>query len=93
MSKPEKYIISDCPYCGAFGRHYWHHIFNGSANRKLSEKYGMTAMLHTAWHNIPPNGVHHNKANDLKLKQFAQRKFIEMYPDLDFREIFGRSYL
>ena len=29
----------------------------------------------------------------LKLRKIGQRKFMEHYPDLDFRKIFGKNYL
>ena len=67
-------------------------VFFGS-NRKKSEKYGMKVYLTPDFHRHYPNGVHVNRCNDLTVKRYAQQKFIEMYPDLDFRKIFGRSYL
>ena len=44
-------------------------------------------------HNEPPNGVHHNRENDLRLKKMAQRKFEETYSREYFMLIFGRNYL
>lgn len=38
-------------------------------------------------------GVHSNTAFDRKLKAFAQKRFNEVYPKLDFIKIFGKSYL
>lgn len=69
-----------------------HHIFGGP-NRKKSEKYGMKVMLHHSMHRGTPHGVHTNRHNDLIVKMYGQRKFEELYPDLDFIEIFGRNYL
>lgn len=70
-----------------------HHIFYGSGVRKLSEKYGMVVMLRADWHNMSDYGVHFNKPLDDKLKEWGQKKFEEMYPELDFLQIFGRNYL
>lgn len=68
-----------------------HHIVYGTANRKLSEKYGLKVWL-CQHHHTGYAGVHFNKDIDLFLKRTAQEKFEEVYPDLNFREIFGRSY-
>lgn len=69
-----------------------HHIFGGP-NRKLSEKYGLKVYLTHILHNEPPYGVHHNRQTDIWLKQIGQAAFEAHYPELDFREIFGRNYL
>ena len=69
-----------------------HHIYFG-ANRKLSDKYGCTVWLTAEWHNASNHGVHFNHELDLELKEECQRRFEEVYPDLDFRTIFGRNYL
>lgn len=69
-----------------------HHVIHGTANRKLSEKYGLKVYL-CAEHHRGSKGVHQNADFDYRLKRMAQRKFEEEYPDLDFLEIFGRNYL
>lgn len=84
--------------CYICGRTEWierHHIFNGTANRKKSEKYGLTVHLCHWCHNEPPNGVHFNSNRDLRLKRLAQEQAMEYYGWTmdEFREIFGKSYL
>ena len=84
--------------CFLCGRTDWierHHIFNGTANRKKSEKYGLTVHLCHWCHNEPPYGVHFNSNRDLRLKRFAQEQAMEYYGWTvdEFREIFGKSYL
>lgn len=69
-----------------------HHIVFGTANRRLSEKYGLVVSLCPYCHR-GRFGVHHNKDLDLKLKRIAQEAFTEEYPDLSFEQIFGRNYL
>lgn len=71
-----------------------HHVVFGVANRKLSEKYGLKVYL-CAEHHRGTNGVHSKNGKVLndKLKRFAQKKFEEANPELDFRKIFGRSFL
>ena len=68
-----------------------HHVFFGTANRKLSDKYGLLVYL-CAEHHRGQNGVHFDKKLDDCLKKAAQIRFEETYPDKDFRQIFGRNY-
>ena len=92
-----KSIISNdmqCIVCGTeYGLHK-HHIYYGSANRKLSEKWGCWVYLCGYHHNLSNEGVHFNKELDMSLKQLAQERF-ETYLGSreDFRLIFGKSYL
>lgn len=73
-----------------------HHVFFGTANRKLSEKYGLKVYL-CAEHHRGDTGVHHNHIFDRNLKRMAQRKFIERFDDpqkgkMVFMGIFGENY-
>ena len=72
-----------------------HHVFYGTANRKLSEKHGLKVRLCHNCHNEPPYGVHHNREFDTYLKQDIQQKAMTYYnwSVEDFIKIFGRSYL
>ena len=56
-----------------------HHIFKGTANRKLSEKYGLTVWL-CPEHHRGNTGVHFNPRLDDKLKGIAEMRFREEYP-------------
>ncbi len=70
-----------------------HHVMGGTANRKLSEKYGLKVYLDPDHHQYGPEAVHKNAEVAKILHKEAQKAFEERYPDLNFREIFGRSYL
>lgn len=83
----------ECLICGSTYNIHKHHIFYGTANRKLSEQYGCWCYLCGRHHNMSNSGVHFNKALDTKLKAETQKKFNEVYPELDFRKIFGKNYL
>ena len=88
-------IISEEQECYICGSTQWlecHHLYGG-ANRKNSEKYGLKVNLCHDCHNEPPNGVHFNKKRMDWLRAEGQKKFNEVYPDLDFRQIFGKNYL
>lgn len=86
--------MKECHICGST---YWlerHHVFGG-ANRNLSEKFGLVVYLCHFDHNEPPNGVHFNHENDLKLKREFEQKFLDDYNATfkDFIAIFGKNYL
>lgn len=71
-----------------------HHLFGG-ANRKLSDKYGLTVTLCHACHNEPPDGAHFNKEVMQYLHECGQRKAMQEqgWTRDEFREIFGKNYL
>ena len=71
-----------------------HHIFFGTANRKISEKQGFKAWL-TAEEHRGTYGVHgkFGRNLDLKLKQDAQRKYEETHTREEFIKLIGKSYL
>lgn len=96
MNTSKKSIITDdlslCIKCGRPADAV-HHCIYGIANRKLSDKYGLVVGL-CYNHHTGQMGVHHgNRELDLELKQMAQRRFMEVYPDKDFMAIFGKNYL
>ena len=95
-SKPSKSILSNeqvCYVCGCHGVHR-HHIFYGTANRKLSEKYGCWCWLCPDHHNMSDAGVHFDKRLDLALKAECQERWEETYGNrAEFRKIFGKSFL
>lgn len=72
-----------------------HHIFEGTANRKLSEEDGMWIWLRADWHNMSDYGVHFNKELDLKLKRIGQKAWQEYYNKTkeEFIARYGRNYL
>lgn len=76
-----------------------HHIFEGVANRKLSEKYGLKVYLcrhhHTGDINGSRDAVHSKGDNDfdLKLKQIAQMIFEKEHSRAQFMSTFGKNYL
>lgn len=85
--------LKHCLVCGTSFNIHIHHCIYGSANRKKSEKYGLIVPLCAKHHNMSNEGVHFNKELDMKLKQLAQKRFMEVYPDKNFLDIFKRNYL
>ena len=79
------------------GDHSWkvtheHHVIFGTANRKLSEKYGLKVYLCLAHHEEGAEAVHKNAELSSMLKVQAQRAFSIRFPDLDWMKIFGKNY-
>ena len=70
-----------------------HEAFYGTADRKLSMKYGLVVPLCDQHHTIGNLAVHNNYFTDIKLKQIAQKKFEEKYGHEEFMKIFKKNYL
>ena len=94
-----KYI---CYRCGRYGPKEKHHLFSGTANRRLSEEDGLWVYLCHSCHNEPPYGAHFNKETMEWLHKAGQetyegRKIQEgMSPGEareSFMERYGRNYL
>ena len=82
-----------CYVCGCHGVHK-HHIFYGTANRKLSEKYGCWIWLCPVHHNMSNMGIHFDHQFDLQVKRECQERWEEKYGDRkQFIKVFGKSYL
>ena len=81
--------LEHCYLCGACDPQI-HHIFNG-VNKKKSEKYGLIMPL-CMNHHIGDEGVHTIPHKMRETKEFGQRMFELYYPELNFREIFGKNY-
>lgn len=85
--------MTKCYVCGTTNNLHIHEVFYGTANRQKSIKYGCCVSLCANHHNLSNEGVHFNKALDLEIKKKMQKRFNEVYPDLDFLKIFGKNYL
>lgn len=70
-----------------------HHIFEGTANRKKSEQYGLYIYLCGKHHNLSDLGIHSVKGYELEVKREAQEAFEKEYGHDEFMQIFKRNYL
>lgn len=70
-----------------------HHCFEGTANRKKSEKWNLYVYFVGEWHNLSNKGVHFNTFLDKGLKDYAQRVFENKYSHKLWMNEFGKSYL
>ena len=84
----------ECWVCGRTENLHSHHIFGGTANRKISERYGLKIWLCYYHHNGSNEGIHFNKALDIRAKQMAQSYFEANIGNRDlFIREFGKNYL
>lgn len=82
-----------CWVCGAIRGLNDHHIYFGTGNRQVSEKYGFKVYLCARHHNLSEYGVHFDKDLDLRLKRTCQRAFERTHSREEFIEIIGKNYL
>lgn len=70
-----------------------HHIIFSTANKPISEKYGLKVFLCLLHHQDHKEGVHHNKTLNLFLRKLAQGKYEESYSRAEFMELFEENWL
>lgn len=84
----------ECYVCGTTLGLHEHHVFNGIANRKISEKRGLKIWLCGYHHNLSNEGIHFNVELDRQVKEMAQEYYEQNIGSReDFRREFGKSYL
>ena len=91
-----KSILQDekkCFLCNTVFNLHEHHIFFGSANRKISEANGFKVWLCAYHHNMSHYSVHHDRKLDLLVKKVCQRKYEKTHSRDEFIKLIGRSYL
>lgn len=66
------------------------HILGGVANRKISDKYGLTVWLR---HDIHMDLHDRNQALANELRKDAQRAFEKIYSHEKWMALFGRNFL
>lgn len=84
-----------CYFCGKVLDLEYHHIFYGTANRRLSDEDGLTVYL-CFDHHRGRFGVHNdNIEKDKLLKRVAQRAYMRKYKKTteDFIKRYGKNYL
>lgn len=70
-----------------------HHVLFGTANRRLSEKYGLKVYLCLPHHTAGRMSVHQNHELARLLQQDAQEAFEKTHTREEWMAIFGRNYL
>ena len=94
MSKSIISNIRECYFCRRTQNLNKHHIFFGTANRRLSEEDGCWVYLCTEHHTMTNQSVHRNIDVDLRLKRECQKEWEGIYGDREqFIKRYGKSYL
>ena len=83
----------ECLVCHTTYNLHLHHIFFGTANRKISDREGFTCYLCGHHHNLSNSGVHSNRELDLELKKVCQKKYEETHTREEFIKLIGKSYI
>lgn len=81
-----------CFLCGGRQNLELHHIMHGTANRRLSTRYGLTCWLCRA-HHTGKHGVHMDAELNRMLQQMAQTAFEKTHTHEEWMQIFGKNYL
>lgn len=82
--------------CQDYSRKFYleeHHAIYGNGKRKKSEEYGLKVYLCPEHHRTGRQAVHMSPDTALRVKKKAQEAFEACYPELVFREIFGKNYI
>ena len=91
-----KSILQDgeprCYVCGCVRNLELHHVMSGTANRKLSDEYGLTVYL-CRDHHTGSIGVHSDIILNQRLKRDAQRAFEKTHSHAEWMTIFRKNYL
>lgn len=92
MGKPTKSIMTtDLENCFCCGRPAddTHHIYGGTGKRTESTEWGCMIPVCRFCH----TEIHHNMQIMDELHKAGQYAFEEMYPSVNFRQIFGKNYI
>lgn len=95
MGKAKSAVVSDMEHCFVCGNPNIeiHHIFFGTANRKISDEYGYVVPL-CPIHHRGDKGAHFDSGLDGTLKKMAQTHFEYIHGSREFFiKTFGKSYL
>ena len=80
-----------CYLCGKTVDLECHHVFGGVANRRISEKYGLKVWLCAGCHR-GTDGAQYNKEINVRLKQEAQKAFVNEHGLKMWMDLFRKNY-
>ena len=88
-------LVEDMEHCVVCGREAIniHHIFCGTAKRKLSDDDGYIIPLCHKHHNGSNEAIHFNRELEKEWRQIAQEHFERKNSRQAFIQRYGRSYL
>ena len=95
MKKSKSIMQQGDPRCFFCGRQHGlerHHVMAGTANRKLSEQYGLWVWL-CQEHHTGTDGAQYDKEKNRSLKRLAQIAFEARHSHEEWMEAFMKNYL
>lgn len=81
-----------CYICGRRTALETHHVLGGTANRRLSEQYGLKVRLCHSCH-TGDNGAQYERELNQRLKREAQEAFEKIHGHDLWMEVFRKNYL
>lgn len=93
ITKIKLQVEKECWVCSNTDPHSLqnHHVFGGTGNRPVSDKYGLTVYL-CIEHHLGDTGVEHNKELRDRLQEYAMQEFIKVYSKELFYKYFRGRY-
>lgn len=82
----------ECWFCGSRIGLEEHHIFAGTANRRISEQYGLKVYL-CHRHHTGDHGAQYDKDMNILLKQEAQKAFERLHGHDEWMQLIRKNYL
>ena len=92
MAKSIMQTEKQCYLCGRETMLERHHVMSGTANRKLSEQYGLWVWLCHDCH-TGTDGAQYDRDKNFQLKAEAQMVFEEIHGHGKWMLVFRRNYL
>lgn len=83
----------ECFFTGTTENLQCHHIFPGTANRRMSDKNGFWVWLRYDYHVGTPYAVHNDRERMTYLQRLCQKEFEKTHTREEFIALIGRSYL
>ena len=81
-----------CYICGSTRNLELHHVMSGTANRRLSDRYGLVVFL-CRDHHTGSIGVHNDIILKQRLERDAQRAYESIYGHRAWMQMFRKNYL
>lgn len=95
MARIRSALVENLYFCAECGSNNTavHHVFYGTANRRLAQEDGYIIGLCPRHHNMSDEGIHFNPQLDIKWKRYAQHHFERTHSREEFIARYGKSWL
>lgn len=83
----------ECYFCHTTLNLHCHHVFEGTANRKISEENGFKVWLCAKHHNMSDNSVHFNPDLAKIVKKACRDEYLKTHTIDEFIKLIGWNKL